>query len=416
MVKDAPNKISFLSRLKSFLTKKNVLIVALILLLIFQYWQSKNTSSNFSFLHSRESSLIDEIGQLKETYMKVGSDLNEVRAYLRLPTTNYQEIESIISGDSEDNNTDQVQLALFKYIDSLASAYATQKKITFNKALIDNLLVSKDFSAFLVKEGLAFVPDASNKNNIVVKINDKQGDPLIIYTFNGKTGDLSSQTVDAKEEVEADSFSEFKEDLMKFLTDNKADLTGKIQTIKNFKGNIINTINSDKVQKIVKEKGLSFSPDFVQKDLTMTYSIFNKANEVTGEIVIDMESSEVSLVDKNDEDRNLVITDIMMSLPAFLTDLDARTFVEKKAAEGIESFQKTLKDKGFKLLLSNADLYFSDAQEENNRIIYKLYDGENKLVSTFAIEKATGVITITDDSGRKDENLLFFDSELKKKS
>ena len=72
MTTDGQHKVSFLKKFRKIITKKNVFIVILLGVLTFQYFQSQSNSSNLSFLHTRESSLIEEIGQLKETYLKVG--------------------------------------------------------------------------------------------------------------------------------------------------------------------------------------------------------------------------------------------------------------------------------------------------------------------------------------------------------
>ena len=415
MTTDGQHKVSFWKKFRKIITKKNVFIVILLGVLTFQYFQSQSNSSNLSFLHTRESSLIEEIGQLKETYLKVGEDMNEIRQYLRLPLQEYQKIE-VDTENEEDKNKDQIQLALFKYVDSIANAEAIREKLNLNKAFLDNLLISKDFSQFLIKENLVFSPTIRDENNVIVKITTKEGDPIITYTLDNKTGDLVFQTVTIKEPVDSGDFVAFKQSLMKFLTDNKADLIANISTAKKLRDTIANAIESEKVQKILETKELVLSPDYSQTDLKLTYSVFNKSNELVGEILLDTETSQISLVDKNDEEMNLFVTDIMVSLPPFLEGLDARSILEQKAGASIESFKKTLEDSGFKSLLSKGELYFQGPKEDEDRIYYTLHDKKDELVSTFAIDKATGVITVTDNNGHKDENLLLFEEEVKKKS
>ena len=256
----------------------------------------------------------------------------------------------------------------------------------------------------------------SDENNIVVKITTKDGNPLITYTLDNKTGDLVFQTVTIKEPVDSDDFGGFKQKLMTFITDNKADLIANIDTAKKLKETIANAVESEKVQEILKTKELILSSDYSQTDLKLTYSIFNKSNELVGEVVLNTGTSEISLINKDDEEMKLFVTDMMVSLPPFLNGLDARSIIEQKAGASIDSFKKTLEDSGFKSLLTKGGLSFQGPKEDEDRIYYTLHDKKDELVSTFAIEKTTGVITITDDNGNKDENLLFFDEDLKKKS
>lgn len=415
MSKDGQHKVSFLKKCRKLVTKKNVLIVVLVAILGFQYFQSQDNSLNLSFLHTRESSLIEEIGQLKENYTKVGGDMNEIRQYLKLPLKEYQEIE-INSDDTEDgSNKDQVQLAMFKYIDSIASSKTVQDKLSLNRTFLDDLLVSKDFSEFLIKEDLVFSPTIRDEDNVVVKITTKDGDSLVTYTLDNKTGDLVFQTMTTKKPVDSSDFVAFKQELMTFLTDNKADLIANINTIEKLKKTIASAVESAKVQEILKTKELVLSSDYSQSELKLTYSIFSKANELVGEIVLDTKTSEISLIDKNAEDMKIFVTDMIVSLPPFLKGLDSRSIIEQKAGDSIDSFKKTLEDKGFISLLSKGGLSFKAPKEDDDRIYYTLHDQKGELVSTFIIEKATGVVTITDDNGNKNENLLFFDPDLKKK-
>ncbi|MFA7686091.1 MAG: hypothetical protein WCX95_04815, partial [Candidatus Gracilibacteria bacterium] len=415
MSKDGQHKVSFLKKCRKLVTKKNVLIVVLVAILGFQYFQSQDNSLNLSFLHTRESSLIEEIGQLKENYTKVGGDMNEIRQYLKLPLKEYQEIE-INSDDTEDgSNKDQVQLAMFKYIDSIASSKTVQDKLSLNRTFLDDLLVSKDFSEFLIKEDLVFSPTIRDEDNVVVKITTKDGDSLVTYTLDNKTGDLVFQTMTTKKPVDSSDFVAFKQELMTFLTDNKADLIANINTIEKLKKTIASAVESAKVQEILKTKELVLSSDYSQSELKLTYSIFSKANELVGEIVLDTKTSEISLIDKNAEDMKIFVTDMIVSLPPFLKGLDSRSIIEQKAGDSIDSFKKTLEDKGFISLLSKGGLSFKAPKEDDDRIYYTLHDQKGELISTFIIEKATGVVTITDDNGNKNENLLFFDPDLKKK-
>ncbi|MFA6917519.1 MAG: hypothetical protein WC285_01620 [Candidatus Gracilibacteria bacterium] len=359
--------------------------------------------------------MIAEIGQLKEVYTRIGFDLNEVRQFLRLPVNDYQPIEVQVP-EEEGKNEDKVQLALFQYVDSIANSKSIKEKLILNKSLLDNLIISKDFSRFLITQDLAFAPTVSTEENVIIKINDKAGNTFVVYKLDNNTGNLSFQAVDKIEDVKAGTFAEFKQGLITFLTGNKADLLAKIQGIKKIQQTILDAVNSVKIQAVLKNKGLSVSTVVAQKDLTTTYLILNKANTLVGEIVFSAENSEISLVDKNDESMKLIVTDLMVSLPPFLNDLDARTLIEQKADEAVNSFQKTLQDGGFKSLLSKNGLYFSDPSDDADRIYYKLYDKKDTLISTFTLEKATGVVTVTDNEGRKNENLLLFDAGgLKKK-
>ncbi|MDD3862066.1 MAG: hypothetical protein PHP74_04250 [Candidatus Gracilibacteria bacterium] len=417
MSNEESNKGSFREKLKKLFSKKNIFIIFLIAVLGFQYLQSSSNSSNLSFLQSRDSSLIEEIGELKETYLKVGEDMNEIRRYLMLPLKEYQKIE-LSTDDEEDKNKDQVQLALFKYVGSVVNSESIREKISTNKAFIDNLLISKDFSEFLIKEELAFSPTVQDDENFIVKIASKSGDPIVTYSLDNQTGDLIFQTVIQKESVEEKDFSKFKQNLMKFLTDKKSLLIAGVENVKKLKESIAKAIESKSVQNILTKKALVLSADPDQSELEIIYSVLNKSNDIVGEIILETSEQKIALVDKNEESAKVFVTnssDLTASLPSFLEKLEYRSILEQNAEISIASFKKTLEDKGFKALLAEGALVFKGPLEENNRILYTLHDQKDAIVSTFAIEKATGIVTVTDNSGNKDQNLLFFEQDVKKK-
>lgn len=413
MDKTEQNKVSRLKRLKNLMTKKNIVITVLVLILAVQFFQIGNNSVELNALRARESSLISEVGQIKGTYMKVGNDLSEVRQLLRLPVQTYEQIQEITQDDNK--NQDQVQLALFQYVDYIASTKMAQKKLNTNRTLIDNLLIAKDFTDFLAKEGLVLAPVLRNPDSVTVKIEDVQGDNLVTYYFDQKDGTLLFKTIDQKEEVTATDFSGFKQDLMTFLTDNKADLLAKNQAIQNLRTKVTTALNSEKIQTILKTRGLFVSPNIIEKDLKITWQLFNRTNELTGEIILNTEKQEISLVDENNKNIDFTVTDMIVSLPPYLEELDSRTIIERNASVAINSFTSTLRDKGFKLLLSKSGWHFADPRTDNDRIYYDLLNDKDMLVSTFTIEKTTGVITITDTEGNKNENILLFNPDLKKK-
>lgn len=414
MAKIGEKVASIAQKLTRVLFKRNTLILLLAFVILFQYVQARGSILNVNSLSSRESSLIEELGQLKETYTSFGDDLNEVRQYLRMPTKDYQPIAEQ-SGDDDGSNQDKIQLAMFEYIDYLTSARNTADKLGRNQALIDNLLIDKEFLNFLKRENFVLAPVVRNKDNVVVKINDKSGSTLITYFFNKNDGSLFFTTINKKTEVATADFVKFKQDLMDFLVSNKDSLLTQAQAVKSKQTQIVSAINATQTQDTLKKQGLYFSPNSEEKDLQVIYSIFNKANELVGEVILSTDSLATSLVDANDQNTKIKSTDLLVDLTPFLEKLDARTFVEQKAVESIDSFKKTMEDDGFLLLLTKNNLHLAKPNEDEGRFYYQILDKDNKVVSTFAIEKMTGIITITDSEGQKGNNLLFFDPSLKKK-
>ena len=185
----------------------------------------------------------------------------------------------------------------------------------------------------------------------------------------------------------------------------------------NQKKKIENAINSDKTKEAVGRLCIKLDSKFIDKDLKITYSVFNKIDELIGEIVLDTKTLEITLIDKSNEDVKVKATDINTALVPFLEKLDTKTMLQKKVDKAKADVQKTLEDGGFKLLMKENGLtWVEDLHRDEDRIYYDLMGTDGKILSSIVIEKTTGVINIVNPDGTNSQNLLFFDPELKKKT
>lgn len=404
---------SVVGKFSNLITKKNIFIGIAAILFIAMYIQIQNIFGTFSFLQGRDSSLITEIGQIKESYSNIGHDLNEVRDYLRLPTKSYSEFAE--PGEIETKNS--IEMSLFKYADFLIYSKNLEKSIAKYASFLENLRTSAGFANFLAQENLTISKIINDDSGYSLNILGPNSESVVFFFLGKDDGILYFKTINEKEETDSKTYEEFEKDTTEFLKGNKSKIIEKITSLNAKRKEIASTINSPETQKAIKELKISISLDYLDNNLKNTYTVFNRNAEVIGEITLETDSLEIYLVDKNDDSLSLQVTDISASLVPFLKKLDTKTLLEKKAEQALSELNNTVNDKGFQLLLSQNNLTITPGpREKDGKYYYDIFDSDGNLVSSIAAEKATGIISIAAPDGSTNENLLTFDPDYKKKT
>lgn len=403
------------SKFKAFFTRKNIFISVVVVLLFIQYIQIGRVFGTFSLFDKKDSSLIKEIGQVKESYTQIGNDLNEVRDFLRMPKTNYGGFAEPEDKEETDKNKDDVQIALFKYVDSLAVQQNLENKVNLYKSFLQSLNGSENFKKFLTEQGLTRSSLSEDDSNVSFKVLGPANENLFFFYLSKEDGKLFVKTVNIKQEIASKDAAEFEKSTIDTIKLEKDALIVQVRSLNEKQKFISDAIKAKATQDVIKKLGIKLDGTFIDKDLKITYSIFNKSGELAGEIVLDSKTLEISLVDKNDESTSLIVTDVSSALPPFLEKLDTKSFVEKKADKAIQQVENTLKDEGFKQLMSQSGLKISEkVRTDEDRIYYDIYDKNDTHISSLVIEKATGVINIVQPNGTNAQNLLFMEESKKK--
>ena len=143
-----------ISKLGKFL-KMNLVYLLLFLLIAMQLWQGykfKHTLALFDSLGGDKNQVIEELSKTRSYVKEFGSDMNEIRKFLLLPTKEYvfdkEEVEALASDDISAN--------FFDFITAL------QKSDQDAKMFSDALEAIKAWVLTDVGGGLSVVNDGSN--------------------------------------------------------------------------------------------------------------------------------------------------------------------------------------------------------------------------------------------------------------
>ncbi len=408
---------NFKKKFKNLSDKKSLIIILLAFLLVFQFI---SLNKNFTSLNiqgkSTSSSLIEEIGQLKETHLRLGEDLNEVRSFLMLPTKNYQSIFEIGDDVSEDENQNELQLALFQYIDYLSNQKELEQKINKNIDLLYGLFNSEDFREFLAEKELTFTKIGSNENREWFSVNSEETGNIITYFLEKEDGELYLKTNKELSKINFANVSEIITEAKEFIKENFENLQNHNLKLEDKIAEINNIINTEKIQEVINNFEIKLT-DSYEEDLKIYFSILNKEDEKIGEIILDISSLEIKLQDTKNPDLLTKPSNLETALIPFLEKLDTKTFLEKHIEESKKSLEKSLEDQGFQLLLRENNLEISSTpRQKNQRLFYDIFDKNENHISSIAFELTTGVVNIVRPDGTGAENLLFFDPNFKKKT
>lgn len=406
---------------RRFFSKGNLLISVLLVLFMLQYIQMQRIFGNVSFLEGRDTSLITEIGQIKEAYLSIGEDMNEVREFLRMPTNDYSGFDDSaaeVSGeDDEAKNENDVQIALFQYVDYLSITQKMEEELVMNLALIESLDQSEHFVIFLGEMGLSLTGLVENDEGYELHVNTVGGQTLVSYVLSNADGKLYQRTVKGEEELKYADAATLYGAVQVFIQTNKDDLLATVEKIEVVKADIVAAILADEAQRVIGEKGLTLTTDSKENGAKISWDILGPSDDLVGEIVFDQVTMKISLVDKKESSMSLEVTDVLTGLAPFLQKLDTQSFIEKKADETLSELQQTILDQGFQLLLSESGFTISqEPQEDDERYYFEISSNDGEVVSMLVVEKMTGVINIVQPDGANPENLLFFDPEFKKKT
>jgi len=413
-------KGKFPAFLRPYLSKGNFVIILVIAFFLIQYVQISNMTGGFSSLTLRGSSLVDEVGKLNQVISTLGQDLNEVRGFLAMPTRKYFDADSGAISDTEDSNQDELQLALFKYVNYVGEQEKLNQKLYSGVSDLNTLFTDKNLGTYLVANKLTLSPLSESAKDWHLSILNEANETVAYLFLDKTTGDINIQNVSARTLAEVMESETFATHIKSYLEQNLATIVDALKQFGEKKTYISNSFENESVKQILALKKLTVATIPADKDFKLYYQIKNESKEVVAEIILDKKDFSIQLKDARDNDTLAVkVTDLVSAIPPFLEKLDTIPEVQKKVIEANAKLIETFDDKGFKLLLNKLNLSISkETREDEYRYYYDIYTvltGKTKLLGSLVVEKATGMINVVDPNGTSTTNILFFDPGLKKK-
>ena len=332
--------------------------------------------------------LVDELGGFRQDITRFGSDINEIRNYLLLPTKDYSFVEEEIdTGADEQVMATDTEKALYAYI----AALVNEQKVIENtqKALTDMSALQKDFElrnalkqqslyiGFLKQEegNISFEIYRGKEKYYEVLADPKQGSIKLTDICEGSVN-LQGSTLEMQ-----------RQEIIEYIKANTEKIQSALLSREANRTLVESTMNEAEIKELIAEKKLMYLPQ-VQEG---RFEILNGDNVALLSIVIMPKDGSITI---NGE--ALPATDNLKAmLISAISQLDGTTQADilvaqrRKELEGVikeEAFADLLKEVGYKIA--------TEPREEYNKLLYDVTDNEGNVQFSFSIELSSGLIKI----------------------
>jgi len=361
------------------------------------------------FLVLQVFALKAEIAEIKETtdkaqeatgyIMDFGTDLNEIRELLLLPTENY----ATLNGDDieTEDEGDTVIEDMFAYVHQIG----VSKTIEENTTQVDEYLSTEEIGTLLQEQGLSRadgeyeIKDALDRALLRVGVSEEDG---AIYLQNYFDEDI---------EINGDLSVAFESEIA-----NMSALTGRIDVLDNARTELSSMLyESGDAYDALMEKGMKAEAEY-DNGSSYDYYLVNQDQTRLATLTLAKASPEVvTWSDLTTGDMAPVEIDAAV-LAALIEPLDASTLLEQKVAENREKLESLLSDAAFTKALSENSVEMSEAREDDTGIYYDLLALDGSVLSTIYVDKHTGKVMVTNGETKLELMAAVQEAESKKKT
>ncbi len=387
---------------------QSMLILALALLLLFQIGQVSELSAKvekMDVLEETSSNVLQEWSEGKDFLTSFGGDLNEIRKFLLLPTTDYdfgEMAEVDLAEEEEDLNT-----LLFTYVEKLGEYEENQARYDSNLSAFQAALGE----AFWGENGLS-VNSAGNFGDESVDFSFSDASGLELFKVSlGYDGLFAVDTYDGKLTLsDKKSAQALVGDLRNFVRGDLVTLKERITLINTNRALLTGVLASSMVQDALTQESLTVGTELESSD-RYYYQILNSDHVPVAELAVAKENGSMNLslerpVGDYEDEFILAEADAESGLvSAILDGVDSRSDRQILVEENREEIEAIFKDTAFKAVLGELDLEFGTATETDTRISWPLTNAAGETLRVIFLDKASGEVKVEHPDGEDSQTL-----------
>lgn len=383
-----------LTRLKDLL--KAVLLPLLVLLLLLQMFQLWRFSHRIAFIDELEEMTVESVEDVEEAkgyLMSFAGDLNEIREFLLMPTTEY-DFGLSEEGQLESTSSDEEDLTvqLFTLVEQLAQYEENQELYLENEAVMQ-AYVDSEWTAPLSLEaaggGVYNVTHSDYINSQLLRIE-------LMADGSFETEDYAGLSLSLED---ATSVEELQTAIVEWIDANQASYEEGMTLLTEFREYWDNVyFPSAEFQALLTENNFSLTSPLVDGS-NVHYELQNADGTWVVDFILDAREFNPHLFMNIDfEDGNPVLTldspeDTAGELAFALDEVDTRTTLEWEIDEFKREMDNLMADEGFESTMDRLGYSMEGPEETEQHINYMLMDGEDVLRVIF-IDKTTGEIYV----------------------
>lgn len=337
--------------------------------------------------------VIDELGGFRGDVASFGSDLNEIREFLLLPTKDYsflpKEQQTEETGEPKASRT---ETALFTFMEQITdeqnAGVNKEKAMAFAIALHDD----SAFVENLTSDGLAIGKVETNDLASSFKVNDAQGNGIFAINVDLKKVTVSVQSSLGKYQIKDQTQEGVKKELLTYFETSK-DQAIKMKTLLNEQKEGIKAIRENNDVKSILSQKKATIEEAEESDDAISYPILNSDKEKVMAIEIQRKDGAI----KFDEKSYASATELLQPLLDTLKNTEMSSAQEQLINSRKTELMATFNEPAFQEMLKNAGLQLNlTPREDYNKLLYDVKKGD-KVIFSFAIEMSSGSLKILKD-------------------
>jgi|GEM_PF-3235780 len=362
-----------------------VIIAAMLVVMGFMFWQISSLKSQLDNITANSDQALEAAGYISG----FGTDLNEIRELLLLPTKDYSLIDE--DTDSTETEEDEVITNMFKYISDISDSIRRSQVVSE----LDAFFRSEETKALLEAQGLSreegsyLIKDASLLKIIEISVSDDGY--CNVETYFGQ--------VALEEGTSALAIDEFENAIS-----NLPAIKEKINKVESARATLKGLLyESGLAYDALTAKGM-WADTETESELSFDYNLVNQDQAVLATISLSKEDPTFITWGTGGNKQQ---TDIDGTKIAELVNgLDSSTLLENKIAENKIKLESLLQDPGFQTALAENNLNMSTAREDDSGIYYDITDAMGTVLSTVYVDKKTGKVMVENADGSSKMELI----------
>lgn len=354
--------------------------------------------------------VVDEIGGFRQDVSLMGSDLNEMRQFLLMPTREYSFMET---AQIEETDSAQQLSGTEKAAYSFLTSYISEKQMRENSQLaqsrMNSLIGNQELVSTLSEQGLTVdISVTDNKETYTFKIGDHENGPLAAIICDKSTNKLSAQSILGTEDINIDDDATA---VKNYISKNKDVIIQTKKKIEERKQQLLAAMQNESIAIALKEKETTLNTEPKDNTDTLDFEIQNKDGVAVFTIMLSKKDGGIA-AEGNQLDSN---KDLAEQLIPLIRNIDTATESEKMISERRVELENIFNEPAFADMLKNSGLTVdAEPREDYNKLIYDVKDTEGNVQFSFVIEISSGLYKVLKDNQETDFYSLLQDGSKKK--
>lgn len=327
--------------------------------------------------------VVDELGGFREDIIAFGTDMNEMRNFLLLPTRDYSFMDTDTEIETEEKaEGSSTEKAVYQFMGSFVEEQQAEKNYEAAQQRIVELQSNSTLKEELAAQELTIGPVEQNEASSSFKILAGRAALFAVIADKKENSFRVQSALGTKELGDNNTISE----LVSYIAANEEKVVATKEMIEARQAGITGLTNQEAVQDILTEKNITFEGAPEEDEEGYHYYFLN--SEGTQLLTLDLlRDGTYELGDKTyDTEEQLVA-----ALTEQLEKIDASTSLEKLIAERRSELEAIFSDSAFQELLTSNNLSIAaEPREEYNKLLYDVQDADGNIQFSFVIELSSG--------------------------